>query len=121
MHEEVEYRQECPQEPQLLGSFEKFLHEPVQKVVPEAQSGLHAVPPALHPVGGQGVEFGGVHVPPMHVSWPLELPFEQLGPEPHETAGDDGLFPLSPHTWLPVAQEYVPVLQTLVGWQDPPP
>jgi hypothetical protein len=51
----------------------------------------------------------------------LKLLFEQLGPEPQETAGDDGLFAFSWHTWLPVAQEYVPVLQILVGWQVPPP
>ncbi len=32
-----------------------------------------------------------------------------------------GWFPLSTHTCAPVAQEIVPVLQTFVGWQLPPP
>ena len=110
-------KQSCPQEPQLLASLEKSLHKPEQKVIPVPQGGLHAVPAALQPVGGQDVGVGDEHVPLEHVSWPFKLPLKQVGPEPHETTGDDGLFPLSTHTELPVAQEIVPVLQRLVGWQ----
>ena len=79
----------CPQAPQLLASVAMFLHEPKQKAVPAGHGSLQAVA-FLQPVGGQGVGAGVEHVPLEHVPWPVRLPFEQTGPEPHKMAGDDG-------------------------------
>ena len=73
----------------------------------------------MQPVG-QSVDDGVTQVPPEHVPWPVRMPPVQTGPGPHEIAGDDGWFPFSTHTGLPVVQEIVPVLHGLVGWQAVP-
>jgi hypothetical protein len=73
----------------LLASVAKFLHVPVQNVVPAGQGALQVVA-FMQPVGGQGVVAGDEHAPLEHVSWPLKLPPEQLGPEPHKMAGVAG-------------------------------
>jgi len=88
------------------------------QAVPARQESLQAVG-FLQPVG-QSVDDGVTQVPPEHVPWPVRMPPVQTGPGPHEIAGDDGWFPFSTHTGLPVVQEIVPVLHGLVGWQAVP-
>ncbi len=71
-------------------------------------------------LAGQSLHCWVAQLPlPSHFCWRYFLELEHDGPEPQLVVL--GWLPLSVHTAVPVAQEYVPVLQGLGGWHEPPP
>jgi hypothetical protein len=80
---------------------------------------VHIALPVAHDSVPVWHALAGVHGPPLlHATHIPALHTIPVVPVAHDIPV--GLFPVSTHTCDPVAHEYIPVLQGLVGWHAPP-